>query len=143
MQTSTQPRTRRGVTRVHSAPVALSPAATKLIQQIEAEARSKLLEDLSTKDAITVLHPLEADTKRIRFDDDDIYIRDDRGASVRLYRRREEPESWRNSPNMAGVWHPARWCGFMVLVDASGATWERNLGDMVCDDFGNLVEVPA
>lgn len=143
MQTSTQPRARRGVPRPHSAPVALSPAATKLIQQIEAEARAKLLEDLSAKDGITVLHPLDTDTKRIRFDAEGIYIRDDRGAHVHLYRRCEEPESWRDSPNMAGVWHPARWYGFMVLVDASGAKWERSLGNMVCDDFGNLVGVPA
>ena len=143
MQTSTQPRARRGVPRGHSAPVALSPAATKLIQQIEAEARARLLEDLSAKDGITVLHPLDADTKRIHIEGDDIHIRDGRGGNVRLYRRREEPESWRNSRVMAGWWSPAHWAGYMELVDAAGIKWERNLGDMVCDDFGNLVEVSA
>lgn len=143
MQTSAPPRARRAPSQAKPSAAPFSRTAAKLIEQIQAEARAALLEELSAKDAITVLQPLDADTKRMRFDADAVYIRDDRGANVRLFRRREEPECWRDSPHMAGKWHPSHWWGCMVLVDAAGTQWERDLGDMVCDDFGNLVEVPA
>lgn len=143
MQTSHQPRTRRGApTAKGQHPTALqSPAAARLIEQIQAEARATLLEELSAKDGVTVLQPLEPETKRIDVEGDDIRIRDGRGGYVRLYRRRFEPESWRDSPAMAGLWHPSHWDGSQILVDGAGIQWERGFGFMVCDDFGNLVEV--
>lgn len=119
----------------------LSPAAAKLIQQIQAEARTKLLEELSAKDAITVLHGFDSETRYVIADADRISIRDRLGNSSRVYRRREEPESWRDSPHMAGIWHPAHWNGSQTLVDASGRRWESDFPTMVCDDFGILVEV--
>ncbi len=138
MQTSTQPRARRGVPRGHSAPVALSPAATKLIQQIEAEARSRLLEDLSAKDGITVLHPLDAATRRVEHNGRRYSVNDSRGAEYSAHRDhvREDTSIWTN-------WHPAHWLVSVTLVDGAGAGWYRLLGTHVTDDFGNLVEVSA
>lgn len=143
MQTSNTQRTRRTTSPAKPAAAPFSRTAAKLIEQIQAEARASLLEELSAKDGVTVLHPLEPETKRISVEGDHIHIHDGRGGRVHIYRRREEPECWRDSVYMAGKWHPARWDGSQTLVDAAGIKWERDLGDMVCDDFGNLVEVPA
>lgn len=118
-----------------------STAATKLIEQIQAEARAKLLEDLSSKDAITVLHGFDQDTKRVRATATDIDVYDDRGNEVNLHRTHTEPDSWKNAPHMVGYWHAAKWSGYQVMVDANGIEWKRDLGRMVCDDFGNLVKV--
>ena len=137
-QTTTRP------SRARKQPAApFSTAAAKLIEQIQAEARAALLAELSAKDAITVLHGFDADTKRISFRDDHLSIRDDLGNRVSLYRRREEPEGWRNSHEMQGYWHPAKWYGGKTLVDGNGTHWRTELQPMVQDDFGNLVVVPA
>lgn len=137
MHTSTQRSTR---TRKPAA-AHLSATAAKLIEQIQAEARDKLLTELSAKDAIVVLHGFDADTKTVRVNSHTVAIRDRKGNEITLYRRYLPPESWVNDVHMAGFWHPARWYGNQTMVDASGAEWSRNLGIFVCDDFGNLVQV--
>lgn len=135
--------TARRPARAHKQAAApFSPAATKLIAQLQAEARAQLLADLSSKDAITVLHGFDADTRIVRAHGENLDVRDDKGNRVDLYRRYQEPKGWREAAHMEGYWHPARWYGSLTLVDANGTKWERDLGVMVCDDFGNLVEVP-
>lgn len=142
MQSTPAQRTKRSTRQAHSQATPFSPTAARLIEQIQAEARAALLAELSAKDGIVVLHPVDAETKHVRFDlEGDITIRDQRGTAINLRRRREEPESWRDSPHMAGKWHPSHWCGHQTLVDASGRDWLYGFETMVMDDFGNLVEV--
>lgn len=121
---------------------AASPAALRLNEKIQAEARERLLADLSSKDDIVVLHGFDA-TRKIRVINDRLEVSDCRGNSVYMYRHRTEPDSWRSSECMRGHWHPARWYGYMTLMDARGAAWRKALGVYVCNDFGNLVEVAA
>lgn len=136
-------RARRAHSQAQPSATPFSRTAAKLIEQIQAEARAALLEELSSKDAIVVLHPVDAESKHVRFDlEGDITIRDQRGTVIHLSRRREEPESWRDSPHMAGKWHPSHWLGHQTLVDASGRNWLNSFETMVMDDFGNLVELP-
>lgn len=136
--------TNRRPARAHKPAAApFSTAAAKLIEQLQAETRAQLLADLSAKDAIIVLHGFDPETRRVQASGDHITVHDAKGNCVDLYRHRIEPEIWRNSPYMAGHWSPARWYGQQTMVDASGAAWRRELTPMVCDDFGNLVEVPA
>lgn len=139
MKTTTQRTTRTrkpGVT-------PFSPTAARLIEQIQAEAREQLLTDLSTKDAIVVLHGFDATTKRVHADDCRITTSDSKGNQITLWRTHIEPEGWRGHDHMAGHWHPARWYGNQLLVDASGNRWNRELGIYIQDDFGNLVQVAA
>lgn len=139
MQTTTQRTTRPR----QSSIALLNSTASRLIEQIQAEAREKLLSDLSAKDAIVVLHGLDAATKRAHADGSNITISDSKGNEVNLWRHHTEPEGWRGHDHMAGYWHPARWYGNQVLVDASGNQWRRELGIYIQDDFGNLVQVAA
>ncbi len=139
MQTTT---TRPSRARKQAA-VSLSTAAAKLIAQIQAEARATLLAELSAKDAITVLHGFDAETKRIYAGNTRIDISDAKGNTVSLYRCHTEPETWRDHASMAGHWHPARWYGNQAMTDANGVRWERSLNPMVCNDFGDLVELAA
>jgi hypothetical protein len=118
-----------------------SPAAANLIAQVQAEAREQLLNELSAKDTIVVLHGFDAETKRVRVDGSSINIRDAKGNYVGLHRHHGEPASWVGKDYMAGHWHPSRWYGRQTLVDASGTEWVREFNPHVCDDFGNLVEV--
>lgn len=118
-----------------------SPAAARLIELIQAEAREKLLQELSAKDAIIVLHGFDPQSKTVRMSGPDIFIRDGKGNRVSLYRRLTLPESWTDSPRLIRDWHPSKWYGDADLVDSQGANWSRDLGLFVCDDFGNLVEV--
>lgn len=120
-----------------------SPAAAKLIAQVQAEAREQLLNELSAKDAIVVLHGFDDATKRVRADGSNITIIDHRGNELTMHRNHQEPESWRGQEYMEGLWHPAWWYGSQKLMDASGNAWVRALNNHVCDDFGNLVEVSA
>lgn len=139
MQTTT-----RRPARAHKPDAApFSTAAAKLIEQLQAETRAQLLADLSTKDAIIVLHGFDPETRRVQASGNHITVHDAKGNCVELYRNHTEPESWRDSPHMAGYWHPSHWYGQQTMVDASGAAWRRELTPMVCDDFGNLVEVAA
>lgn len=117
-----------------------SPAVAKLISQVQAEARELLLNELSAKDTITVLHGFDAETKRVKGDGNSIHISDHKGNSLRMDRQHQEPASWANSSYMGGYWHPARWYGDLTLKDAHGNQWTRSLNIHVCDDFGNLVE---
>jgi hypothetical protein len=125
------------------ATVPFSATAAWLIEQILAEARATLLADLSAKDAVVVLHGFDAQTKQISVYSTSINVRDDSGNRVSLHRHLTEPKQWRGHSHMAGYWHPARWYGQQTLVDMAGRKWERDLGAMVCDDFGNLVQVAA
>lgn len=120
-----------------------STAAAKLIEQIQAEARATLLAELSAKDAITVLHGFDAETKYVRATADKIHISDAKGNSLSMYRHHIEPEDWRGKSYMAGYWHPARWYGNQAMTDANGVHWERSFNPMVCNDFGDLVELAA
>ncbi|SFB96186.1 hypothetical protein SAMN05216344_106103 [Polaromonas sp. OV174] len=38
---------------------------------------------------------------------------------------------------------PGTWWGSESRVDQQGRSWSSSVGRLVCDDFGNLVEVPA
>lgn len=138
MPTTTQ---RPSRARKPAAAPAYSPAAVRLIEQIQAEAREKLLQELSTKDAIIVLHGFDPESRRLGGDGTYISIRDFKGNCLSLYRHHTEPDSWRSYAHMEGHWHPARWYGNQTLVDANGNLWERSFNVHVCDDFGNLVEV--
>jgi hypothetical protein len=120
-----------------------STAAAKLIEQIQAEARTKLLEELSAKDAIVVLHGFDADTKRVRVSGDSLRVTDEKGNRVTMHRRHVIPDSWRDSDTMLAIWHPARWTGEEVHIDAIGREWVRDIPPHICDDFGDLVEVSA
>jgi hypothetical protein len=120
-----------------------SNAAAKLIEQIQAEARAQLLVDLSAKDAITVLHGFDAETRRMHCGHTRIDISDGKGNVLDLYRHHKEPNAWCGNEYMVSYWQPSRWYGFMTLVDANGAQWQRTLTPMVCNDFGDLVEVAA
>jgi len=118
-----------------------SPAAARLIEQIQIETRAQLLTELSAKDAIIVLHGFDAATKRVKVRADRIDIHDAKGNNVRLARHYVEPEVWRGKDHMAGYWHPARWYGYQTLVDGSGRQWDCDMGVFVCNDFGQLVQV--
>lgn len=120
-----------------------SIAAAKLIEQIQAEARATLLAELSAKDAITVLHGFDAETKYVHCGHTCIDISDAKGNTLTLYRCHIEPESWREASSMAGYWHPARWYGNQTMTDANGVQWNRVFEPLVCNDFGDLVELPA
>lgn len=121
----------------------VSRTAAKLIEQIQAEARATLLADLSANDTITVLHGFDAETKIVRAGNTRIDINDAKGNTASVRRHHTEPDTWSSAPHMAGYWHPARWYGDQTLVDINGVKWERSLAPMVCNDFGNLVEVAA
>lgn len=120
-----------------------SASAAKLIEQIQAEARDALLRDLSAKDAVIVLHGFDAKTKRVSVYSQGIEIYDDCGNSISLRRYFTEPEAWVGHSHMAGYWSPARWYGDQTLLDLNGRKWQCDIGVMVCDDFGNLVQVAA
>ena len=139
MQTTTTrpPRAR------NQAAAPFSTAAAKLIEQIQAEARAQLLAELSAKDAITVLHGFDAETKYVYCGHTRIDISDAKGNTLALYRCHIEPESWREASSMAGHWHPARWYGNQTMTDANGVQWNRIFEPLVCNDFGDLVELPA
>lgn len=138
MQTAT---TQRAVKARTKAPAPFSATAAKLIQQVQAEAREQLLAELSTKDAIIVLHGFDSASKQIRGNGTYYKVEDAKGNSIRMSRRHTMPESWLDSPEMHKYFHPARWDGSEKLVDAMGREWERDIGVHVCDDFGNLVQV--
>ena len=137
MHTSTQRSTR---TRKPAA-APLSATAAKLIEQIQAEARDKLLTELSAKYAIVVLQGIDAETKIVDSGCGRIEIYERKGNSISVYHCYQEPESWRNSEGMAGHWGPARWYGDQTMVDGTGAQWKRDLNVYICDDYGNLVQV--
>lgn len=119
----------------------LSATAAKLIEQIQAEARTKLLEELSAKDGIVVLHSFDPDTKHVRVSGDSLRVTDEKGSRVTMHRRHVIPDSWRDSDTMLALWHPARWTGEEVHIDATGREWVRDIRAHICDDFGNLVQV--
>ena len=144
MQSTSAQRARRAHSQAQPSAAPFSRTAAKLIEQIQADARATLLEELSAKDAIVVLHPVDHESKLVRFHlDGHLTIRDQRGTVIYLSQRREEPECWRNSSCMAGKWHPSHWHGHQILIDAAGREWMNSFEDFVIDDFGTLVEVPA
>ncbi len=122
-------------------PATVSPAALKLIEQVQAEACAALLEELSAKDGITVLHPMERESGwwSITSGGSHLEYRDRAGSRVEYYRRFEEPDQWRNTPHMRGHWHPAYWNVYISRVDTCGTRWDSSPGRHVMDDFGALV----
>jgi hypothetical protein len=123
------------------AAIPFSPTAAKLIGQIQAEARQKLLDDLSAKDAIIVLHGFDASSKYVYASGNVLQVRDDNGNCISMRRRHVIPESWVGDATMEKHWAPFRWSGEEVQMDAAGRKWVRDIGIHVCDDFGNLVQV--
>lgn len=122
----------------------LGAHALALLAQLEADAEARVLQRLSEKDEVIVLHPMEAaEPAYCRARGDYIYLEDFRGAGVELHRNRLEPESWRGCPLMAGLWHPSYWQGHINLVDGQGRRWSHDVPPMVMDDFGNLVPAGA
>lgn len=138
MPTATTHRAIRGRPKT---PAPFSTTAANLIKQIQAEARDQLLAELSAKDAVVVLQGFDAASKYVRCTGEALYIHDDKDNSLVMYRRHTFPDSWADSQRMRELWHPARWNGTECFVDTQGRKWERETGYMVCDDFGNLVEV--
>ncbi|MDH4449904.1 MAG: hypothetical protein QE265_04840 [Rhodoferax sp.] len=138
MQPATTPRAVRARTK---APAPFSATAAKLINQILAEAREQLLTELSANDSIIVLHGFDATTKRVSSNGEFLYAHDDKGNQLAMYRRHTYPELWNDMPHMRLHWHPARWNGTETFVDTQGRKWARDTGFMVCDDFGQLVQV--
>lgn len=135
MQSTPIQRARRAHSQAQPSATPFSRTAAKLIEQIRAEARASLLEELSAKDAIVVLHPVDAATRRISHTGQRIEVSDERGAEYYSFRR-HIPEDNSNT-------HPAHWLACIRLVDGQGRKWYSHPGPLVCDDFGNLVEVPA
>lgn len=140
MQPQTGTRSRQ--VRTPKAAPAFSAAVAKLIEQLQAEAREATLQSLSAKDGITVLHDLDPESKRAEFYGDELTVSDRRGSNISLCQRRFIPESWAAAPCMAGYWHPSHWEGSTTLVDGAGRRWNGPSTRYVCDDFGNLVELP-
>lgn len=75
------------------------------------------------------------------FQGDHIVADDWAGNSDRLTRRRICPEQWVGT---SVPWHPSHWRLSRTRTDQDGCKWEPYYGDIVfvCDDFGDLVEVP-
>lgn len=138
MQTAT---TQRAVKARTKAAAPFSATAAKLIQQVQAEAREQLLAELSAKDTVVVLQGYDAATKHVRCNGYMLRIDDGKGNTLTMYRRHTYPESWSDAPHMREYWHPARWNGTETFVDVQGRKWDRDTGYMVCDDFGQLVQV--
>lgn len=135
MQTANQPRTRRSAPTTQRPSALHSQAAAQLIKQIQAEARAILLEELSAKDGITVLQPLDTATRRVCHKGNRIVITDRCGADFSAHRDHN-----RSGSTYTG-WHPAYWLASCTLLDGVGKRWTSFTGPLVCDDFGNLVEV--
>jgi hypothetical protein len=138
MQTAT---TQRAIKARTKAPAPFSTTAAKLIATIQADAREQLLIDLSDKDKVVVMQGYDAATKFVRCNGETLYAQDDKGNRLTMYRRHTYPESWNDAPHMRLHWHPARWNGTETFVDVQGRKWDRDTGYMVCDDFGQLVQV--
>lgn len=130
--------TTRRAPRAHKASaLPFSATAAKLIEQIQAEARAKLLEDLSAKDDVVLL--LEHANKAVEFDDyrSAYYIHTPSNSyAISLYRGR--PDASDKHPHQDGVW----W-GSESRLDSHGVEWSRRMGRYICNDFGDLVEVAA
>lgn len=135
MQSTPAQRTKRSTRQALGQASPFSPVAARLIEQIQAEARAALLEELSAKDAIVVLHPIDAATRRVSHTGQRIEVSDERGAEYYSFRR-HIPEDNSNT-------HPAHWLACIRLVDGQGRKWYSHPGPLVCDDFGTLVEVSA
>jgi hypothetical protein len=115
----------------------------KLVQELQAEERAKLLADMSAKNTAIVLHGIDQGTKCVENSGLFLMVSDAKGNSAYSYRNLEEPESWRGQAHMYGRWNPAYWYGFWEFVDANGAQWNCSIGKMVFDDFGSLVRVES
>jgi hypothetical protein len=68
-----------------------------------------------------------------------IELVDKAGNEVAFIKRYECPGTWARR-----WWHPSHWSVHHTRICSAGLRWSATLGrDFVCDDFGNLVEVPA
>ena len=113
-----------------------STAAAALLKQLQADTRSLLLADLSIKDNVVIL--LEHTNTKIEFDDlhGSYYLHANSSYAICLYRGR--PDATSKYPNRDSVW----W-GHESRTDALGITWDRHIRGLVCNDFGDLVQVAA
>jgi hypothetical protein len=59
------------------------------------------------------------------------------GARTRIWR------DYQPSKTYPEGFKPGTWFGSEVRKDANGQSWERTVGRLVCNDFGDLVEVEA
>lgn len=77
--------------------------------------------------------------KRVEFDDrhSALYVHTaSKCYAITVYRGR--PNSSDTHPDKDGVWR-----GTEDRFDATGRKWQRSIRDLVCNDFGDLVEVLA
>ena len=60
------------------------------------------------------------------------------GEVTAYYRRAPEVRKFDQKTNPGG-----RWWAHMTFIDRDGRSWHTSTDDMITDDFGQLVEVPA
>jgi hypothetical protein len=135
VQSSPAQRTKRSTRQAHGLATPFSNTAARLIAQIQAEARAALLKELSAKDGVIVLHPLDVATRRVRHTGRTCEVTDGRGTEYYAFRQ--------HLPDANSQRHPSHWIASVRLVDGAGRDWNHHIGTLVCDDFGNLVEVSA
>lgn len=85
------------------------------------------------------LQLLAYQNKKVEFDDHNsaYYLHTpSKPFSITLYRGR--PDASDKYPKRDGVW----W-GYEERLDTDGNLWQRRIAAMVCNDFGDLVEVAA
>ena len=119
-------------------PAPVSKTVQRLLVQIHAEAQAATLEALSAKDGIVTLQDIDRQSLRVRFDGDQMSLRDGRGNHTLMYRHRQLPAQWVHCPE---IHHPAYWHVYEDRVDGNGVSWSRESQTMVADDFGTLVPV--
>lgn len=124
-------------TKTRRQPPSVSATVQKLLSQVQAEAQQALLDELSAKDGVTVLQPLNlAGTSPPPVSDGLIWYGRD-GSQISLYRRRQFPESWGDW--MCPHWHPSYIDVSVTQRDGQGRKWQCSLGNHITDDFGTLV----
>lgn len=110
----------------------VSPAALRLIEQVRAEAQAATLEELSAKDGIKVLHPIDPATRFLDAMSSYVRVADLAGA---------EEICWiYHDGGSQRVPRPVPyWLVSIQRVDGDGLVWRRSLGPHIVDDFGTLV----
>lgn len=119
------------------AAIPFSAAAAKLIEQLQDEARAQVLSDLSTQENVVLL--LEHTNVKVEFDDlNSAYYLHAKSESYAITLYRGRPDATAKYPQTDGVW----W-GNESRADIHGVIWQRKCRGLVCNDFGDLVQVAA
>lgn len=124
----------RKPSRLTAAPV--SPEVAKLMHKLQGQ----IIKEASARDPAPGEVVLQAVGKTsVDFFNVDgtvvIEIQDERGAKVALYREYQPSKGERSSIK------PGRWWGSEYRIDTAGKKWSHTLGQFVCNDYGDLVEV--